>query len=117
MKNTTIVALYNYLTANAIPELSEAYEDLTNEVNKVNERKTKAREIYDDAKPIVFAFLKKCANPMTNAEIYHACEKQLPEGFTSSKLSYALRNYWVNEVIAHEPTDRRSAMRYTIKAE
>jgi hypothetical protein len=102
MKKNTMITLANYFAAQ--PELpadvADAVEELHLELAK-NEAKAQAnREAYAAAHDIVMDAMDD--TPKTVAEIYDACADELPEGFSKSKIQYALLNYWNDEVVKVE---------------
>jgi hypothetical protein len=40
--------------------------------------------------------------PVTLNDWYEACASELPEGFSKSKMQYAVRTYWTDEVVKIE---------------
>ena len=98
MKKATMTAIANYIKN--VPELATEYAELAAELNK-NEAKAQAnRELYATAHDIVMAHLD--ATPVTVADLYASCEDELPDGFSKSKVQYALSNYWADEVVKHD---------------
>ena len=98
MKKNTMTTIANYIKN--VPELATEYAELAAELNK-NEAKAQAnRELYATAHDIVMAHLD--ATPVTVADLFTACEGELPEGFSKSKVQYALSNYWADEVVKHD---------------
>lgn len=80
--------------------LETAKAEALREVEK-NEAKASAnRELYSVAHDVVIAHMG--STPMTVAEIVEACGDELPEGFSKSKVQYALLHYWENEVVKVE---------------
>lgn len=110
MTKNTLNALVTYLTKNPIAELADATAELVAERDK-NEAKAQAnRELYAEAKEIVMAVVSP-SDPMTVAQIYEACKAELPEGFSKSKVQYAVREYWADELIRHD--NGKGAYTYT----
>ena len=98
MKKATMTTIANYIKN--VPELATEYAELAAELNK-NEAKAQAnRELYATAHDIVMAHLD--ATPVTVADLYTSCEDELPDGFSKSKVQYALSNYWADEVVKHD---------------
>lgn len=75
-------------------------DTLRNEVNaeyeRMNAKRQANKDAYDTAKGVAFGIL--CDKPMTVKEIFAAGEGQWPDGFTASKIQYALLHYWADEV-------------------
>lgn len=98
MKNTTMTTIANYIKN--VPELSVEYAELAAELAK-NEVKAQAnRDLYATAHDVVMGKLTEV--PVTVADLYESCKDELPEGFSKSKLQYAMLNYWAGEVVKIE---------------
>lgn len=97
MTKNTLTTLVTYLNAHAIPELADVTAELNAEVAKNEAKRDANRQLYAEAHDVVFSVMGE--NPMTVAEIYELCADQLPEGFSKSKIQYALLNTWSNEVV------------------
>ena len=105
MKKATMTALVSYLNdmidmnggeTDTEEFLVNARDELTAELNKGADEKARKAEMYENAKPIVFKALSE--TPATIAEIFNEVEDKLPEGFTKSKLQYAITRLWKDEV-------------------
>ena len=97
MKKNTITALYNYFVKNdSTIDLSAVVEDIRAEYEKSAAKVDAKMLAYEQAKPVVFAAIADTA--LTVKDIFTACEDELPEGFTSHKIQYALLHYWADEV-------------------
>lgn len=113
MTKNTLRSLVAYLTKNPIAELADATVELVAEMEK-NEAKARAnREMYSEAKDIVMAVIST-DEPMTVAQIYEACKNDLPETFSKSKVQYAVREYWADEIVKHE--NCKGPLMYTKRA-
>ena len=98
MKKNTITALYNYFVKNDDTiDLSAVVEDIRTEYEKSVAKVSAKMDAYEQAKPIVFSVIAD--TPMTVKDIFTACEDELPEGFSSHKIQYALLHYWTDEVV------------------
>lgn len=95
MKNTTIISIANYLKN--VPEMATEYKEIAQEAAKIEAKASAAKSAYDAARDVVMAILTDV--PVTVADLFTKCENDLPEGFTKSKLQYALINYWTDEVV------------------
>lgn len=101
MKKSTLSAITNYFNANAVPaELADAIEDVRAEFAKGEEKAQANRDLYNAAKVVVMGVLS--ATKQTVTEIYDACADDLPDGFSKSKLQYAIREMWADEVVRHD---------------
>ena len=96
MKKTTLSSNLTPTANIDTPEANEVRETLTAELNKGAERKAQTAELYEAVKPIVFGVLTD--TPATIAEIFDEIESELPDGFTKSKLQYAITRLWKDEI-------------------
>ena len=95
-------SLINYFAfQNNLPsDVADAVDEMKDDLQKGEDKAAANRALYAAAHDVVFAKLSD--KPMTIAEIWEATENEMPEGFTKSKLSYAMREYWGDEVIKTE---------------
>lgn len=105
MKKTTLqylVDLMNYEIrqnggeANTDTMYVEVRDELTAELNRGAEKAQANRDLYASAKDTILGALSD--TPVTVAELYDEIKSALPEGFTKSKVQYALTHYWKAEV-------------------
>ncbi len=97
MKKNTITALYNYFVKNDDTiDLSAVVEDIRTEYEKSAAKASAKMDAYEQAKPIVLSAIADTA--LTVKDIFTACEDELPDGFTASKIQYGLLHYWMDEV-------------------
>ena len=109
MKKTTMQFIAAYLNDN-VPyaddveraALESAIAELNIELNRGAEAKARKASEYEQAKEIVLEVLRMTTKPLTVAEIFDECEKDLPEGFTKNKVNYGLTHYWTDEVVKTE---------------
>lgn len=98
MKKNTISALYTYFVKNDTTiDLSAVVEDIRAEYEKSAAKATAKMDTYEQAKPIVLSAIADA--PLTVKDIFAACEGNLPDGFTTSKIQYGLLHYWADEVV------------------
>jgi hypothetical protein len=97
MKNATLNAIYTALT-NYNYDNTEVMDELNREIHRGDALKAAKAAIYEAAKPVVFGLFDQTDSALTVAEIWEAIEDEAPEGFTKSKLSYALTHQWKDEV-------------------
>lgn len=95
MKKNTMIAVANYIKN--VPELANEYAEIAAELAKGEAKAQANRELYATAHDVVMAHLTN--KPQTVADLFTACEAELPEGFSKSKMQYALGNYWAEEVV------------------
>ncbi len=96
MKKTTMNAILSLIATIDTPEAQAVRDELNAELNKGAERKAQTAELYESVKPIVFGALSE--TPATLGELFTEIENKLPEGFTKSKLQYAITQLWKDEV-------------------
>jgi hypothetical protein len=109
MKKSTMETLVAYLNDNdALPEVRK---ELEAELNKNAEKAEKNRQVYAEAHDVIMANMS--LKPATAQEIYDCCKKDLSDGFSRSKVTYGLNNYWADEVIKD---DSGKVATYRLKA-
>ena len=96
MTKNTMNTILSLIATIDTPEANEVREALTAELSKGAERKAQTAELYESVKPIVFGALSE--TPATISEIFEEIEGELPEGFSKSKLQYAITRLWKDEV-------------------
>ena len=109
-KNTlsTVIALLSDLDfANKEELMNELYTDF----NRGAEEKAQKAAEYEAAWPAVREALN-IAPEITVADIFHECEKELPAGFSKSKIQYGLGHAWADKVVKIEGKPNR----YSLKA-
>lgn len=112
MKKTTMQTLVSYFAMqNGLPsDVADAVDELKAELNRNAAKAQANRELYDAARGVVLAALELVPNGCTAAELFAEVEQELPEGFTKSKLQYALTHYW-NDAVAVEKTKNGNVYR------
>lgn len=98
MKVSTLSTIYTALTNYGYTD-ETVMTDLYTEIHKGDKVKAEKAALYEGAKPIVFGVFALTDKPLTVAEIWESIEGEAPEGFTKSKLSYALTHNWADEVV------------------
>lgn len=91
----TIYTALNTIDFENKPAVMEALEK---ELHKNDRIKAEKTALYEQAKEAVLEVLRTASGPATVAEIFEACESQLPIGFSKSKVQYGLTHYWTKEV-------------------
>ena len=112
MTKNTMMTLINYLNSHDIPELVDAKTELNAQYEKDAAKAQTNRDLYAAAKDVVMRVVSD--TPMTVADIFSTCESDLPEGFTKSKMQYAVRTYWADVLEKHE--NGKGAFTYSKKA-
>lgn len=95
---------------NRTPEQEDALQAINAELAKNAEKAEANRTLYAQAKDIVLSHVG--TEPMTVAEIFAACEDELPEGFSKSKVQYGLLNLWSDSVT--KIVNPKGANQYTL---
>ena len=112
MKKSILESLYKYLNGNTNVDLTEARAEITAEYEKQAAKANAKAAEYEAAKPIVLAGLT--TEPQTLAELYEAVKDNLPDGFTKSRMQYALMHYWGDVTLTVRVDGQPNA--YIIKA-
>jgi len=113
MKKSTMIALVNYLNGATIDNLAEIKSELEAELNRNAEKAAANRELYESAKSVVFEGFRIAGTPITIAELYEEIKGKLPQGFSKSKVQYAVTRLWSDEIIKTEGKTNT----YTVKGE
>ena len=92
-------SLINYFAfQNGLPsDVADAVDEMKAELNKNAEKAAANKAMYEQTREIVLGAIAE--RPMTVAEIWDAVKGEVPEGMTKSKIQYALREYWANDVV------------------
>ena len=109
MRKNTIETMISYLNGETV-DTAALRDELTNELKRLNAKADANRAAYDLAHAVVLSVMSE--QPMTVKEIATACGDALPEGFSPSKIQYALLNYWSDEVVKIE--NAKSANQYRL---
>ena len=101
MKKSSMKSLVSFLYTVEVPDnIAVIRDEMEADLQKGEDKAAANRALYATAHDVVFAKLSD--KPMTAAEIWEAVKDEMPEGFTKSKLQYAMREYWGDEVIKTE---------------
>ena len=92
MKKVTMENIVALLKGNPDPKAQDAVKELETELGRNAEKAAKNKAVYDKAEGIVLGALTD--KGVTLAELYAEVEGDLPEGFTKSKVQYAMTHYW-----------------------
>ena len=96
MKKSSLYSLVSYLNGETVTNIDEIKAELEAEITKNEEKAQANRELYASAHDAAVSHLTDTPIPLF--AWYSACESDLPEGFSKSKLQYAAREYWQKEV-------------------
>lgn len=98
MKKSTMIALVSYLNGATVDNLDEIKAELEAELNRNAEKAAANRELYEAAKSVIFEGFRVAGTPITIAELYEEIKDELPDGFSKSKVQYAVTRLWAGEV-------------------
>lgn len=101
MKISTLSTVYSALTSFGYTD-ETVLQELYNEIHKGDKVKAEKAAVYEAAWPVVDEILSLSTAPLTVAEIWESIEGNAPDGFTKSKLSYALTHNWAPNVVKVE---------------
>lgn len=90
--------IYNTLNTVEFENKPAVMEALEKELHRNDRVKAAKEAVYAEAKTVVLETIRVAGAPVTVAEIFDSCEKELPEGFTRNMVSYGLTHYWTEEV-------------------
>lgn len=111
MKKSTLEAMRNYLNGDETVDLSVLREEVNAEWERTTAKARANADVYATAHDILMDILPE--TPMTVKEIF-ALSEDWPEGFTTSKLQYAMTRMWQDEINRVE--NAKSANQYSRKA-
>ena len=98
MKKVSLQSLVSYLTeTGALPEVRD---EIAAELAKGEAKAQANRDLYAEAKDVILNGLSD--TPVTIAELFEEIKDNLPQGFTKSKVQYAITRLWANEVTKTE---------------
>ena len=100
MKKSTMKTIVSFIDTNAIDELREVRDEIAAELAKGEAKAQANRDMYAEAKDTILSVLTD--TPATISEIYEEVKDSLPEGFTKSKVQYAITRLWASEVLKVE---------------
>ena len=101
MKKSSMKSLVSYFESIDMTEdIRAIYDEMVAELAKGEAKAQANRDMYADAKDIILNALSE--TPATISEIYAEVADALPEGFTKSKVQYAITRLWSDEVVKTE---------------
>ena len=102
MKISTLTAISAVLSSIDFANKDAIMSELSTELHRNDAVKEAKAALYEAAKPIVMEVFEQTDAPLSVAEIWEAIEGNVPDGFTKSKLSYALSRLWGDSVKAEK---------------
>jgi len=106
MKKSTLVSLIALLNGETIAEPDTIKAELEAELNRGKAKAEANRAIYAAMHDPVMEAIRIAASPVTASDIAKET------GFSRGKISYALTNYWADEI---EADDSGKVKTYTLK--
>ena len=100
MKKSTMKSLVAYLNGETVENIADIKDELVAELAKGEAKAQANRDMYAEAKDTILGVLTD--TPATIGEIYEEVKDSLPEGFTKSKVQYAITRLWASEVLKVE---------------
>ena len=101
MKKSSMKSLVSYFESIDMTEdIRAIYDEMVAELAKDEAKAQANRDMYAEAKDIILGALSD--TPATISEIYAEVADALPEGFTKSKVQYAITRLWSDEVVKTE---------------
>ena len=115
MKKSTMQTLVAFLAAqNFLPsDVADAADEIKAKLNRNAEKAAANREMYEFAKSVIFEGFRVAGTPITITELYDEIKDELPDGFSKSKVQYAVTRLWSDEITKIEGKTNT----YTVKAE
>ena len=99
MTKNEMQSILNYLNGENV-DMTEIKAKIEAELAKDADAKAAKVAEYDAIREVVFSKLGSA--PMTMADLFKACESELPEGTTKGKVQYGILNYWADEIVKIE---------------
>ena len=101
MKKSTLEMMKNYLNGDNTVDLSALRDEVNAEWERTTAKSRANTDLYNAAHDALMA-CTEWDKPMTATELAETFADILPDGFTKSKVQYALLHYWTDEVEKHE---------------
>lgn len=102
MTKNTLTAIVAALSTVEFENKTEIMAEIEKELNRGSAEKAERAAAYKAAWPVVEEAMKAIDSAATVADIFNECEKNLPEGFTKSRISYGMTHYWTDRVVKTE---------------
>ena len=110
MKKNVFEMVVAMVNGQPVADMDTLRAEVNAEWERTNAKRLANKSAYDAAKDVAFSIL--CDKPMTVKEIFAASD-EWPDGFSASKVQYALLHYWNDEVVKHN--NGKNAFTYTVK--
>lgn len=109
MKKSTLEAIRNYLNGDDTVDLSVLRDEVNAEYERTTAKSRANATLYEAAHDVAMEIFND--TPMNTSDAFDAGE--WPKGFTLSKLRYAVREIWSDELEKHE--NGKNPLTYTKK--
>lgn len=96
MKKASLQSLVNYLDGQTVDNIAEIRDEIVAELAKGEAKAQANRDLYASAKTVILGALTD--TPVTISELYDEIASELPDGFSKSKVQYAVTRLWADEV-------------------
>ena len=100
MKKASLQSLVSYLNGETVDNIAEIKAEIEAELSRGEAKAQANRDAYAQAKDVILNALSD--TPVTISEVYEEVKNDLPEGFTKSKVQYAITRLFADEVVKHE---------------
>lgn len=100
MKKASLQSLVNYLDGQTVDNIAEIRDEIVAELAKGQAKAQANRDMYASAKGVILGALTD--TPVTISELYDEIASELPDGFSKSKVQYAVTRLWADEVMKVE---------------
>ena len=100
MKKASLQSLVNFLNGETVTNIAEIKAEIEAELSRGEAKAQANRDAYAQAKDVILNALSN--TPVTISEVYEEVKNDLPEGFTKSKVQYAITRLFADEVVKHE---------------
>jgi hypothetical protein len=100
MKKNVFEMIVAMVNGQPVADMDTLRNEVNAEWNKMTEKKQANRDLYAEAKNAILGGLSD--TPVTIAELFEEVKDDLPQGFTKSKVQYAITRLWADEVTKTE---------------
>lgn len=100
MRKVSLQSLVSFIdTVDAPQEIKDIRDEIVAELGKGEAKAQANRDLYAQAHDVIMGGLAQAIAPVTIGELYEAIAPELPEGFTKSKVQYAVTRLYADEVV------------------
>ena len=100
MKKASLQSLVNFLNGETVTNIAEIKAEIEAELSRGEAKAQAYRDADAQAKEVILD--ARSDIPVTISEVYEEVKNDLPEGFTKSKVQYAITRLFADEVVKHE---------------